>query len=93
MNPRVAANRNKQIAEGVTAMNIRLETPADHKAVELLTFAAFEAMKLPGRAQTDEHYLAHIMRGAPELDFVGEQGKAAEIMTLKPIETNFHKHI
>ncbi|MDR1620931.1 MAG: N-acetyltransferase [Synergistaceae bacterium] len=53
-----------------------LETPADYAAVERLTFAAFETMELPGRTRTDEHYLAHIMRGAaafvPELDFVGE---------------------
>jgi predicted N-acetyltransferase YhbS len=57
-------------------MTLRLESPADYAAVERLTFAAFETMKLPGRTRTVEHYLAHIMRGAaafvPELDFVGE---------------------
>ena len=57
-------------------MNIRLEQPADYAAVERLTFAAFETMELPGRTHTNEHYLAHIMRGVAafvlELDFVGE---------------------
>ncbi|MDR1508281.1 MAG: GNAT family N-acetyltransferase [Synergistaceae bacterium] len=57
-------------------MNIRLEQLSDYAAVERLTFEAFETMKLPGRTHTNEHYLAHIMRGAtafvPELDFVGE---------------------
>ncbi|GAB6393579.1 MAG: GNAT family N-acetyltransferase [Treponematales bacterium] len=67
-------------------MNIRLETPADYAAVERLTFAAFETMTLPGRTRTNEHYLAHLMRGAavfvPELDFVGEVNNeiAADIM-------------
>ncbi|MDR1641310.1 MAG: N-acetyltransferase [Clostridiales bacterium] len=59
-------------------MNIRLETPKDYSAVERLTFAAFETMTLPGRTHTDEHYLAHILRGAPafipELDYVLEEG-------------------
>jgi predicted N-acetyltransferase YhbS len=57
-------------------MTLRLETPADYAVVERLTFAAFETMELPGRTRTNEHYLAHTMRGAaafvPELDFVGE---------------------
>jgi predicted N-acetyltransferase YhbS len=52
-----------------------LESPQDYQAVERLTFAAFETMELPGRTETNEHFLAHIMRGAaafvPELDFVG----------------------
>jgi predicted N-acetyltransferase YhbS len=56
-------------------MTITLETQADYDAVERLTFAAFETMELPGRTHTDEHFLAHIMRGSkafiPELDFVG----------------------
>ena len=57
-------------------MTIRPETPADHCAVERLTWAAFETMSLPGRTHTNEHYLAHILRDAaayvPALDFVGE---------------------
>jgi len=67
-------------------MNIRLETPTDYAAVERLTFEAFETMTLPGRTRTNEHYLAHLMRGAaafvPELDFIGEVDNeiAANIM-------------
>jgi predicted N-acetyltransferase YhbS len=56
---------------------IRVEGQADYEAVERLTFAAFETMKLPGRTHTNEHFLAHLLRGdpdfLPELDFVAEQ--------------------
>lgn len=54
-------------------LNIRLETPADHRAVEELTREAFWNVHVPG---ADEHYLAHILRDAPafipELDYVAE---------------------
>ena len=57
-------------------INIRLERPNDYKAVERLTFAAFETMELPGRMRTSEHFLAHVLRTdeafVPELDFVAE---------------------
>ncbi|GHU47115.1 N-acetyltransferase [Spirochaetia bacterium] len=56
-------------------LRITLEQPDDYKAVERLTFAAFETMELPGRTGTNEHFLAHIMRDTeafiPELDFIG----------------------
>jgi predicted N-acetyltransferase YhbS len=56
---------------------IRIERQADYEAVEQLTFAAFETMELPGRTHTNEHFLAHLLRSAPdfvpELDFVVEQ--------------------
>ncbi|GHU55796.1 N-acetyltransferase [Clostridia bacterium] len=59
-------------------LNITLESHDDYKAVERLTFAAFETMELPGRTHTDEHFLAHIMRDrsafVPELDFIGTIG-------------------
>ncbi|GHV41387.1 N-acetyltransferase [Clostridia bacterium] len=59
-------------------LHITLENPDDYKAVERLTFAAFETMELPGRTRTDEHFLAHIMRDrpafVPELDFIGTIG-------------------
>jgi predicted N-acetyltransferase YhbS len=60
-------------------MKIRLERPEDHRAVEHLTLAAFNTFTFPDGSKPErvqEHYLAHIMRGAaafvPELDFVGE---------------------
>ncbi|MDR2604015.1 MAG: hypothetical protein LBC55_01505 [Desulfovibrio sp.] len=63
-------------------MNVRLEHPADYTAVERLTFAAFEIMKLPRRTRTNKHYLANSMRGSaafvPELDFVGESAMASQ---------------
>ncbi|MDR1147620.1 MAG: N-acetyltransferase [Spirochaetaceae bacterium] len=56
---------------------IRIERQTDYVAVERLTFAAFETMELPGRTHTNEHFLAHLLRGdpdfVPELDFVAEQ--------------------
>lgn len=52
---------------------IRLETKADHQAVENLTREAFWNLSVPG---ADEHYLVHIMRDhadfISELDFVIE---------------------
>jgi predicted N-acetyltransferase YhbS len=60
-------------------MIIRLEQPKDYLAVERLTLAAFKTFTFMDGSkppQTDEHYLAHIMRSVPafvpELDFVGE---------------------
>jgi predicted N-acetyltransferase YhbS len=56
---------------------IRIEQQADYEEVERLTFAAFETMELPGRTRTNEHFLAHLLRGdpdfVPELDFVAEK--------------------
>lgn len=52
---------------------IRNETPADYRAVEVMTRKAFWNVQVPG---CNEHYLAHILRGSddflPELDFVAE---------------------
>jgi predicted N-acetyltransferase YhbS len=60
----------------IDKLAIRLEQPNDYKAVEQLTFAAFETMELPGRTHTTEHFLAHLLRTdegfVPELDFVAE---------------------
>jgi predicted N-acetyltransferase YhbS len=73
-------------------MKIRLEIPDDYVAVECLTLAAFNTFTFPDGSKpacVQEHYLAHIMRGAaafvPELDFVGEvDGEiAANIMFTK----------
>lgn len=54
-------------------VSVRLEKPEDYREVENLTREAFWNHHVPG---CDEHYLAHIMRGAdafiPELDFVAE---------------------
>lgn len=54
---------------------IRLETPADYRAVENLTREAFWNQNVPG---CDEHYLVHTMRDhadfIPELAFVLERG-------------------
>ena len=54
-------------------LTLRLETPADWRAVENLTREAFWNHHAPG---CDEHYLAHILRESPaflpELDFVAE---------------------
>ena len=53
---------------------IRLETPADYRAVENLTREAFWNKNVPG---CDEHYLVHTMRDhadfIPELAFVLER--------------------
>ncbi|MDR1030170.1 MAG: N-acetyltransferase [Treponema sp.] len=58
-------------------ITIRIEQQADYEEVERLIFAAFETMELPGRTHTNEHFLAHLLRGdpdfIPELDFVVEQ--------------------
>ena len=55
------------------SIHIRLETTADHRAVEELTREAFWGFTEP---TCDEHYLAHILRErpsfVPELDFVAE---------------------
>ena len=54
---------------------IRLEQPADYRAIENLTREAFWNHHVPG---CDEHYLAHVLRESscflPELDFVAESG-------------------
>lgn len=54
---------------------IRLETPADYRAVEELNREAFWNLSVPGAT---EHFLAHVMRDhedfIPELDFVIEVG-------------------
>lgn len=54
-------------------IRIRLEQPADYRAVEALTRDAFWNLHQPG---CDEHYLTHILRDdpdfLPELDFVAE---------------------
>ncbi len=53
---------------------IRLETPADYRAVEALTREAFWNQYVPG---CNEHYFVHVMREhpdfVPELAFVLEQ--------------------
>lgn len=62
---------------------IRLETKADHRAVEEINREAFWDQSVPGAT---EHYLAHVMRQhedfVPELDYVIElEGKVvASIM-------------
>lgn len=54
-------------------ITIRLERPADHRAVEALTREAFWNQYSPGCC---EHYLVHLMRDCPafvpELDLVAE---------------------
>ena len=54
-------------------LQLRLETPADYRAVEELTREAFWGFFAP---VCDEHYLVHTLRGrpsfVPELDFVAE---------------------
>lgn len=61
-------NGNKRIV-------IRLEQPADYRAVEELTREAFWNVNVPG---CDEHFLAHKLRSHPDfiagLDFVAEIG-------------------
>jgi predicted N-acetyltransferase YhbS len=49
--------------------SIRLEQPADYKAVEQLTFAAFETMELPGRAASGSvaRRLTWLKKAAPHL--------------------------
>lgn len=65
---------------------IRLETPADYRAVEELNREAFWNLSVPGAT---EHFLAHVMRDhedfIPELDFVIEVGEKviASIMYAK----------
>ncbi|MDR1156681.1 MAG: N-acetyltransferase [Oscillospiraceae bacterium] len=58
-------------------ITIRIERQADYEEVERLTFAAFETMEFPGQMYTNEHFLAHLLRGdpdfVPELDFVAEK--------------------
>ncbi|MDR3239075.1 MAG: hypothetical protein LBT44_03185 [Clostridiales bacterium] len=47
-------------------LTIRLEQPTDYKAVEQLTFAAFENFTYKDGSRdpfVKEHYLAHVMRG------------------------------
>lgn len=57
-------------------LELRLERPEDHRAVEILTYKAFCDLQLPGRTHCDEHFLVHRMRQQPafvaELDFVAE---------------------
>ncbi len=56
-------------------LKLRLETPNDYHAVEVLTREAFWGFTHP---TCDEHYLVHLLRGVPafvpELDFVAEYG-------------------
>lgn len=56
-------------------LRLRLETQADHRAVEELTRLAFWNQYRPG---CDEHYLVHVLRShpdfRPDLDFVAEVG-------------------
>lgn len=63
-------------------ITIRLETPADYRAVEELTREAFWKFWEPNRKICDEHLLVHRLRSAPsfvpELDFIAElDGKLA----------------
>ncbi|MDL2300179.1 N-acetyltransferase, partial [Clostridiaceae bacterium OttesenSCG-928-D20] len=55
---------------------IRQETEKDYKAVEKVTFDAFETMDIPEHPYTDEHILARLLREdedfVPELDLVAE---------------------
>jgi len=60
-------------------IKLRLETPDDHYAVEMLTRDAFWGMDYP---ECDEHYLVHLLRNTPafipELNYVAElDGKIA----------------
>ncbi len=59
-------------------ITIRLETPADYRAVEELTREAFWNVYVPGAS---EHYYVHMMRShpdfIPELAFVLEKGGAS----------------
>ena len=48
-------------------LSIRLETPADYRAVEALTRESFWNVYKPG---ADEHYFVHKMRSHP--DFIPE---------------------
>lgn len=65
-------------AKTVDNLIIRLETPADYKEVERLTFEAFETFECEGIPPIDtfEHFQVHLMRDdpvfVPELDFVAE---------------------
>lgn len=56
-------------------VTIRLETPEDYRAVELVTREAFWNLHVPG---CDEHYLTHKLRKSPdfipELDYVAVIG-------------------
>ena len=56
------------------SLTLRLEQPADHRAVEELTREAFWNQHMPG---CDEHYILHVLRGdpafLPELSFVALQ--------------------
>lgn len=59
-------------------ITLRQEEPGDYSEVERITYQAFRLVELPGRKYCDEHYLAHIMRDAPEfipqLDYVAVAG-------------------
>ena len=64
------------------AVSLRLETAADHFAVEALTRDAFWEFWETDRKICDEHLLVHRLRGAasfvPELDYIAEvDGKLA----------------
>lgn len=56
-------------------INLRLETPADYRAVEELTREAFW-INTDRRSYIDEHFLVHKLRGSaafvPKLDYVAE---------------------
>jgi putative acetyltransferase len=69
-------------------LTLRVEAPADYRAVEELTREAFWNVHVPG---CDEHYLVHLMREhsdfLPELSFVAElQGRiVGNIMTTRSL--------
>jgi Predicted acetyltransferase len=58
-------------------ITLRLETPADHYAVEQMTRDAFWKFWEPDRKICDEHLLVHRLRSAPsflpELDYIAER--------------------
>ncbi|MCL2003635.1 MAG: N-acetyltransferase [Oscillospiraceae bacterium] len=58
-------------------IHIRLETPADHYAVEALTREAFWAFWEKDRVICDEHLLVHRLRSCPS--FVPELNTVAEL--------------
>ena len=63
--------------ESDAGITLRLETPADHYAVEQMTRDAFWRFWEPDRKICDEHLLVHRLRSAPsflpELDYIAER--------------------
>ena len=87
-------------------INLRLETPADYRAVEELTREAFW-INTDRRSYIDEHFLVHKLRGSaafvPKLDYVAEvNGRLAEDVVcrlpgmdahaLETIKATMHEH-